>query len=544
RPSATRTPTHTATLTPTATYTATATRTATHTAPPTATATATRTPTATRTLTHTLRPSATRTPTHTATLTPTATYTATATRTATPMAPPTATATATRTPTLGPSSTPAPVATRTPTPSASNTATPTPAPTGGAPEGSDLGKPLVITSQIAGSENVTVYYLGGPQVLDHAPRRIIAAPQRRLRRVTFGEEAGSGSTPVAAMGDVDADGQPELIVPRARGKRLRRHGLIEIFRVSSSTPPQLMAQLRTFGKSRVSGGRHVVVGDVDPAQPGDEIVVANGRRRRGSPQLRVFGGFDTGVPRLLARFGTLRLPAPPRGPLTLALGNVLADAAYPGQQIVIGDAQGGIWVYSMRQGRLIRTRHVVVFSEAPRTSARRLAVGDLLPDNAGDEIVVGDDGSRGDGLIRVVDARHSALLFEFEAFERGQASAGVELWVGDVISSLRGAELIVGEGRAGGVLRVFTLSQHVPTHLFDMPDPLGRATSLHQHLAIGDLLPEMPGNEVAVAQADAYFPVQVFHLDKDGATLADEVDATSNSTALMGATVGTVTIGP
>src|SRR5262249_54202401 len=80
----------------------------------TATPTATRTPTATATAT----PTATRTPTATATATPTATRTPTATATATP----TATATAT------PTATPTPTATATSTATQTPTATPTPPP--------------------------------------------------------------------------------------------------------------------------------------------------------------------------------------------------------------------------------------------------------------------------------------------------------------------------------------------------------------------------------------------------------------------------------
>ncbi len=128
-PTASATPTATATATPTAsaTLTATATATPTASATPTATATATPTASATPTATATATPTASATPTATATATPTASATLTATATATPTASATPTATATATPTA--SATPTATATATPTASATPTATATATPT-------------------------------------------------------------------------------------------------------------------------------------------------------------------------------------------------------------------------------------------------------------------------------------------------------------------------------------------------------------------------------------------------------------------------------
>lgn len=160
-PTATPTPTDTASPTPTAsatrtasrTPTATLTRTATRTATPTGTATATPTPSVTATRSNTATPSLTATPTRTATPLPTdtatrtppnsatptrtprgptVTATASATRThtvpatATGTAPATPTATSTRTRTRTPASTPTPTGTRTRTASATATAPPSP----------------------------------------------------------------------------------------------------------------------------------------------------------------------------------------------------------------------------------------------------------------------------------------------------------------------------------------------------------------------------------------------------------------------------------
>lgn len=123
-PTRTATPSATATATQTATSTPTATATATRTATATSTSTAMATATSTATATHT--PTATATTTVTATLsaTPTKTSTATATLSATPTASSTATATKSATPTV--SATATATKTATPTQTATPTATPSP----------------------------------------------------------------------------------------------------------------------------------------------------------------------------------------------------------------------------------------------------------------------------------------------------------------------------------------------------------------------------------------------------------------------------------
>ena len=156
-PTATRTPTRTATRTATS-VPPTATRTPTKTTtpkPPTATPTRTRTPTATRTFTKTLTPSRTSTPvpptsTRTATRTPTASRTPTGTRTPTAV-PPTSTntATPTKTATLAP---PTASPTRTATaPGPTTTATSTPA----SPESTSTPTPAFTPSPVPGSPTAT-----------------------------------------------------------------------------------------------------------------------------------------------------------------------------------------------------------------------------------------------------------------------------------------------------------------------------------------------------------------------------------------------------
>jgi hypothetical protein len=142
-----------------------------------------------------------------------------------------------------------------------------------------------------------------------------------------------------------------------------------------------------------------------------------------------------------------------------------------------------------------------------------MAVGDLIPTRAGAEIVVGDDGTSADGLVRLFDVRAGEAVIEFQAFVPAEAPSGVELWVADVLSTSAGDELLVGQGPAGGGVRIFSLASGAPVRLFDLPDPWQRATSLRQHLAVGELLPELPGNEIVVAQSDPRLPVEVFNMN-------------------------------
>jgi hypothetical protein len=61
-----------------------------------------------------------------------------------------------------------------------------------------------------------------------------------------------------------------------------------------------------------------------------------------------------------------------------------------------------------------------------------------------------------------------------------------------------------------------------------VPDPLNRETSLHSHLAIGNLLSDLDGNEIAIAQGDPRTPVQVFNLNAGLSDPAASVQAPSD----------------
>ncbi len=574
-PSATPTETGTEPPTPSAMPTETATELPTALATPTATGTEPPTPSAIPTETRTEPPTASATPTETGTEpptpsaiptetrteppTPSATPTETGTEPPTPSAMPTETAaalpTASATPTETgtepptPSATPTETGTEPPTPSATPTATDSPAPTPSwtiEPRATAVPPmatptatptidpwtwalrrwPLLITRGRAGGANIIVQFFG--------------RDARQTQSVTaFADAPQEASGVVAAIGDLDGDGVGEMVVGQVDGGADHQDGM-EIYRLEPDAPPARLSEFAAFSGAAVSGSSNFVLGDVDPSSTGDEIVIAEDGSRGRAARVRVIGGMADGAPRQLAEFRALRRQLADRHPLRLAVGRLLVDPQHPGEQIVVGDRQGRLHIFGLDRGHARRLGIISAFPDAPVTCAYRLAVGDILADRAGDEIAVGDDGSRGDGLVRIIDPRTGEIALEFLAFSPGEAPDGVQLWVADVSDAYPGAEIIVGQGDSGGELRVFSIAGGKPVHVTDIPDMINRSTSLLEHIAIGELEPDMPGREIAVAQLDPSVPVQVFHVGYDQALLVDQAQPFADDSS---GTIGAVAAG-
>jgi hypothetical protein len=311
---------------------------------------------------------------------------------------------------------------------------------------------------------------------------------------------------------------------------------VEVYRVVPGQPPELLANFAAFDSTGTSNSGNLAVGDVDPSERGDEIVVGEDGSCRRAVRLRIFGGLANGALHLLHQVLAVSGRAAARQPLSFVLGDVFPN--HPGQEIVVGSRRGSVNVYGFSGGQIVRLRRFAAFPDAPHTSSNRIAVGDVLPNNAGDEIIVADDGTRHDGLVRIFDGRTGTMLLEFEAFERGEAPAGVELWAADIDTAFPGAELIAGQGSAGGRIRVFTMTGGLPKLVVEIPDPLHRTTSLGRLLAVGNLLPDLTGNEVVVAQTDSRVPIQVFQVNAGDALLLSSLDVSD-----LGGQIGAVTVG-
>ena len=318
-----------------------------------------------------------------------------------------------------------------------------------------------------------------------------------------------GLLAVGAFPSESTVGAKDLVIWKANNAAEPPSSTLEVYRLERDQPPQRLTATEFSGPMV---DPTVLSGNVDPASPGNEIVVVGGNGAGRSARVCVFGGMVDNQLRLLSDF---YMPRRAMGdePSVPAIGHVIPDSLRAGAEIVIGGKRGRVYVVGVDEGRAVLLRVLRAFGDRPKASARKLAVGDLIPDIPGDEIVVADDGTGGDALVRVFDSQTQRAVAEFEAFPQGMAPAGVELWVGDVLTAFPGAELLVGQGPAGGRVSVFTLASGVPSHVLDVPDPLDRATTLHSYLAIGNLLPDLDGNEIAVAQGDPRIPVQIFNLN-------------------------------
>jgi len=401
--------------------------------------------------------------------------------------------------------------------------TPTPSPTESGR--GDGARPLAITVDSAGESTVMIAYPDAPNSS--------AAAGLVPRAVSVGVD---GQVAVG-LGDVDGDGASELIVWRTESQGSGEGNVLSVYRLAPDLDPQEVAQATLPGPPGVPGDAKILVGDVAPDLPGNEIVASGKDLVGGEARLCVLGGMANGQVQLIADFEPL-LRAAGRDPFTVAVGDVLPESGRPGQEIIVGGRAGRVYVFGLDHGQPRLVSAIRAFAESPGSSARRLAVGDLLPDRAGEEIAVGDDGTLGDGMVRIFDASSRTELLEFAAFPAAEVPEGVELWIGDVVPDSPGSELIVGQGSAGGELRVFSLASGVPRHLLDVPGAQQRATSLQDHVALGHFFPGRPGVDLAVGQHDATLPVQMFSLSAESGYLESQVslsDETGTINAIVGA---------
>jgi hypothetical protein len=322
----------------------------------------------------------------------------------------------------------------------------------------------------------------------------------------------AGALAAGAFPSEGVRGAKDLVIWRANNAAVLPSSMLEVYRIEPDQPPQRLTYTELSDTAGPAVDPTVLSGDVDSSSPGNEIVVVGGDGAGRSARVCVFGGMVDEQVHLLSDF---YMPRRAMGdePSVPAIGHVVPDSWHTGVEIIIGGKRGRVYAVGLDHGHPELLSVLRAFRDRPKATARKLAVGDVIPDIPGDEIVVADDGTVGDALVRVFDSQTQRVVAEFEAFAPGAAPAGVELWVGDVLTTFPGAELLVGEGPAGGRVSVFTVASGVPTHVLDVPDPLNRATSLLGHLAIGNLLPDVDGDEIAVAQGDPRIPVQVFNLN-------------------------------
>ncbi|MEY2399316.1 MAG: serine protease [Actinomycetota bacterium] len=190
------------------------------------------------------------------------------------------------------------------------------------------------------------------------------------------------------------------------------------------------------------GGASVAIGNVDPAA-GDEIVTAAGPG--GGPHVRVFSAAMNPI-----GDGFFAYSSSFRGGVDVAVGDVLPDV--PGDEIVTGAGAGGGPHVRVFLGNGLPAPGQAgdgFFAYAPTFNGGvSVAVGDVRPDVPGEEIVTGA-ASRGGPHVRVFSANGTPLdnggFFAFDpAF-----SGGVQVAVGN-FDGADGMEIAVGAGPGGG----------------------------------------------------------------------------------------------
>jgi hypothetical protein len=191
-----------------------------------------------------------------------------------------------------------------------------------------------------------------------------------------------------------------------------------------------------------AGGNSVAVGELDANSPGEEIVTGAGPG--GGPHVRLFSAATNPRPVAFFAYG-----ANFRNGVDVAVGDVLPDSE--GDEIVTGAGPGG-------------GPHVRVFlpngTPAPGAAGNgfyaygasfgggvSVAVGDVRPDLPGDEIVTGA-ASAGGPHVRVFTADGTPLGEGFFAFAP-DFTGGVQVAVGD-FDGADGKEIAVAAGPGGG----------------------------------------------------------------------------------------------
>lgn len=352
-----------------------------------------------------------------------------------------------------------------------------------------------------------------------------------------GHAAGESGPMVAAAGDFDGDGSADVVLGHEPVGGRALDDRVEVYGVDPVAGNQLRARISVFGNTGISASSNLVVGDVDVGEPGDEIVVGEDGTGRRARYLHVLGGLAGGDLRLLRAFPVVPGRMATRAPLQFAAGDVLPDV--PGSEIVVADRRGHISIYSLSAAEKTRRARWTVWPDPGVASPQTIAIGDLVPEQDGEEVAVAIEGPRHTGVIRVVGASSGSVLAQFEAFAPGMVRGNPEVWVADLIPNRPGAELIVGRGPTGGELRLFSLAGGTPTRLYDFPDVPERSTTRARLLATGNIIPNLPGNEVAIAQRDAQRPVAIYRVTETGASHTTTIDPSA-----VGPTLGGIAVGP
>jgi hypothetical protein len=289
-----------------------------------------------------------------------------------------------------------------------------------------------------------------------APRvRVIDGSSGDERFVIDAYEAKQKRGVRVAVGDVDLDGEPELITAPGKGAPPE----IRLFHGLLGTP---LGSFLAFDE-RFRGGVNVAAGDVD----GDghkDVIAAMGS---GGPDVRVFSGLDQ---TLLVEFAAFDPTF--RGGVHVAAADLDNDGDW---EIVTGAGKGGsplVRIFDatgapfVSPGGLPNT--ILAYSEKQRKGVT-VAAGDVNGDGVADIVVGPGKGAPPEvAVFSGVDGSELGRFLAFDAKQRG----GVRVAVGDVDADGRYEILAApGKGTKGGSqVRAFdgrTFAEKEPFLAFD-----------------------------------------------------------------------------
>ena len=243
--------------------------------------------------------------------------------------------------------------------------------------------------------------------------------------------------------------------------------------------PPLSSEILPYGQ--FTGGASVVLGDVDPATPGLEVVTGAGPG--GGPQVRVFTEAGALYSQFMAFESTFR------GGIDVATGDIDVDGA---AEIIIASGRGRVTQVRVFSAKGEQRASFDAYSPNNRGGAH-VAAADVTGDGRAD-IVTGP--LRGGGPhVRVFSAPDFLPFDTFFAYGSG-FRGGVDVAVYPATAET--PPLIVTTPLQGGGphVRTFNATNHQPYSWFFAREPSNRAG---MRVTLADVFPSTPAPEVVVA---------------------------------------------